>query len=183
MVHIRAESDVCVVVVCAGVRVVQAAGAKSAVFNGLFHLVRALFLRIGTYMPVWTVRKTSKIIRCYNSPMLGARLTKEKSRCKPLLGAVSKFGRVISKELEDSSLDIDLKKTCSESFVSTERIICQGEKKKNTCSEKRNEVIRSSDELLYRQIRWLAVGKVAPQWSIDEEEREPDRGDAAVANY
>lgn len=52
MVHIRAESDVCVVVVCAGVRVVQTAGAKSAVFNGLFHLVRALFLRIGTYMPV-----------------------------------------------------------------------------------------------------------------------------------
>lgn len=61
--------------------------------------------------------------------MLGARLTKEKSYCKPLLGAVSKFGRVISKELEDSSLDIDLKKIYSESFVSIERI-CQGEKKK-----------------------------------------------------
>lgn len=53
VVHIRAESDVCTVVVCAGVRVVQAAGAKSAVPSGLFHLVRALFLRVGTYMPVF----------------------------------------------------------------------------------------------------------------------------------
>ena len=41
---------------------------------------------------------------------------------------MSKFGRVILQELEDSSLDIDLKKTYSES-VSIERV-CQGEKKK-----------------------------------------------------